>query len=58
VEQVIGTYGRIGEIMIVRNNQDGSHAFPADLSGRPESQIKLDHLSGGLQAVRLCAACH
>ncbi|WP_207077870.1 hypothetical protein [Novosphingobium sp. KA1] len=53
IQQMISTYGRIAEIMILRNDQDSSGAFPADIADRSERQLKLDHLAGGIQAVRL-----
>lgn len=53
IRQILDTYGRIAEMMIVFNNQDGSRAFPADIAERQEPKLKLDHLYPGLQSVRL-----
>lgn len=46
-------YGKIANIVIVRNNQDGSRNFPAELVNRPERSLEVSYLTAGLQAVRL-----
>jgi hypothetical protein len=53
IQQMVSTYGRIAEVVLLRNDQDGSGAFPADIADRSERQLTLDHLAGGIQAVRL-----
>ena len=53
IERMVSIYGKIGTVMIVRNDQDGSQAFPVDIADRPEPQIDLRHQPSGIQAVRL-----
>lgn len=53
VERISATYGRLGEIVIVLNNKDGSGNFPEGLTNLPEAQLKLGCLQPGIQAVRL-----
>ncbi|MBA2933883.1 hypothetical protein HZF05_07190 [Sphingomonas sp. CGMCC 1.13654] len=53
VERMVSTYGKIGTILIVHNDQDGSRAFPADIANRAEPQIDLRHQAPGIQEVRL-----
>ncbi|RDE04958.1 hypothetical protein [Sphingomonas aracearum] len=53
IERMVSTYSRIGTVVIVRNDQDGSRAFAADIDGRPEPQIDLRHQASGIQEVRL-----
>jgi hypothetical protein len=53
IGQILENYGRIAEVVIVCNNQDGSASFPADIASRENHRLKLDHLYPGLQAVRL-----
>ncbi|MCB4861228.1 hypothetical protein ACFFV8_16985 [Sphingobium indicum] len=53
IGQILKDYGRIAEVLIVCNDQDRSASFPADITGRENRQLKLDHLAPGLQAVRL-----
>lgn len=52
IERAASTYGRIADLVMVRNNQDNSGQFCGDLSAT-FPVIDLDHLAGGLQAVRL-----
>lgn len=46
-------YGKIANIVIVRNNQDGSRNFPAELVDGPERSLEVSYLTPGIQAVRL-----
>lgn len=47
------TYGRLGEITVVTNNQDGSEAFPDWARGELIHTFSLPHIPAGVQAVRL-----
>jgi hypothetical protein len=47
------TYGRLGEITVVTNNQDGSEAFPDWTRGESMHTFSLPHIAAGVQAVRL-----
>ncbi len=53
IERMVSTYGKIGTVVIVRNDQDGSRAFAADIAARPEPKIDLRHQAPGIQEVRL-----
>lgn len=53
VERISATYGRLGEVVIVLNNKDGSGNFPEGLINLPEPHLKLSHSPPGVQAVRL-----
>lgn len=53
IERIASIFGRIGTMFIVRNDQDGSRAFAADIADRPEPLIDLRHQAPGIQEVRL-----
>jgi hypothetical protein len=52
IERVASSYGRFASLVIVWNNQDNSRQFSSEVSAT-YPKINLDHLAGGLQAVRL-----
>lgn len=53
VERVFSLYGRIGEVIILCNNQDGSGTFLNGVAERLEPKVRLGNLAAGIQAVRL-----
>ena len=53
VERVVSLYGRIGEVVILCNDQDGSGTFLNGIADRPEPKVRLGNLAAGIQAVRL-----
>lgn len=53
IGRAVESYGAWGEVLIVRNNQDGSMRFSPELAGRPEPQLLLEQLPAGVQAYRL-----
>ncbi|MFN3725993.1 MAG: hypothetical protein ACK4SZ_06775 [Allosphingosinicella sp.] len=53
IERIARKYGDLGEVVIVCNNQDGSHEFPAEVATLPHRKLHLGNLYAGVQAVRL-----
>ncbi|MDR6852678.1 hypothetical protein J2Y54_002198 [Sphingomonas sp. BE123] len=53
IDRIGRSFGDLGEVAIVCNNQDGSKEFPKELAGRPEPKLNLRQLAAGIQSVRL-----
>ena len=53
VERLDRRFGDLGQVIVICNNQDGSRAFPAELSTLPQPKVQLGQLPSGIQAVRL-----
>lgn len=53
IERVFSLYGRIGEVIILCNDQDGSGTFLNGIAERPEPKVRLGNLAAGIQEVRL-----
>lgn len=53
IEAMYQRFHRVGEVVIVQNDRDGSKAFASSLSTLGTPVISLPHLEPGLQALRL-----
>lgn len=53
IDRIGRSFGDLGEVVIVCNNQDGSREFPKEVASRPEPKVHLRQLAAGVQSVRL-----